>query len=241
VDLIDAAAVGARRRGSSALDDDDLAAAFARRSGVPRSPERAELCDRLKSRVAGQDAAVEGVAATIARRPRGAWFVFAGPHGVGRRRLAHVLSEILYGTPAGFHALDPDGTALDGRPGLLFCDGVEDDALDALRALHRAGRLDGWNVVLNVTGEFEDRAIGFARVPEPESFVASLIPRDLAEKVDATIFFHRPHREALNRILELMVLEAGAPRRTVARLRPKLAGARSPADVKRLVEEHLAP
>ena len=90
---------------------EDIAQAVARATGIPvsklLSAERdklAHLDQRLKTRVAGQDRAVDAVADAVQRsrmgindpdRPIGS-FLFLGPTGVGKTELAKALAEALF-------------------------------------------------------------------------------------------------------------------------------------------------
>ncbi len=73
----------------------------------------AELEDRLKKRIVGQDAAVSAVCRAIKRSRAGvsykkkpASFIFAGPTGVGKTELVKVLAEDLFDTPDALIRLD---------------------------------------------------------------------------------------------------------------------------------------
>ncbi len=73
----------------------------------------AELEDRLKKRIVGQDAAVSAVCRAIKRNRAGvsykkkpASFIFAGPTGVGKTELVKVLAEDLFDTPDALIRLD---------------------------------------------------------------------------------------------------------------------------------------
>ena len=69
--------------------------------------------DKLKSKIIGQDEAVEAVASAIKRsrvqispRRRPASFIFVGPTGVGKTELVKVLSKELFDSPETFIRLD---------------------------------------------------------------------------------------------------------------------------------------
>ena len=73
----------------------------------------AGLSDRMKSRIIGQDAAVEAVCRAIKRSRAGvvykrkpASFIFAGPTGVGKTELVKVLAADLFSTPDALIRLD---------------------------------------------------------------------------------------------------------------------------------------
>ena len=73
----------------------------------------AGLSDRMKSRIIGQDAAVDAVCRAIKRSRAGvvykrkpASFIFAGPTGVGKTELVKVLAADLFSTPDALIRLD---------------------------------------------------------------------------------------------------------------------------------------
>jgi ATP-dependent Clp protease ATP-binding subunit ClpA len=106
---IEAAALGAK------VTSDDLARVLELWTGIPASKIReselrkvAGLADVMKSKVIGQEEAVDLVAAAVRRsrvqingRRRPASFIFVGPTGVGKTELVKVLSKEL------FDAADP--------------------------------------------------------------------------------------------------------------------------------------
>lgn len=92
------------------LTPDDLKRLITLSTGISTDADNEEamsaqkLCDRLKQRVKGQDAAVEAVARAIARaksglqderRPIGS-FIFLGPSGVGKTELCKALCSALF-------------------------------------------------------------------------------------------------------------------------------------------------
>ena len=112
INLLDSAAVAARRRAATQLDGEDLLTTLARFTGTPigvltgedRSALR-HLAQALKARVIGQDAAIERVVAALvhrrlelgnAERPLGV-FLFAGDTGVGKTELARAIAAAFLG------------------------------------------------------------------------------------------------------------------------------------------------
>ena len=95
-----------------AVGADDIAEIVTAWTGIPvrrladeEGEKLTKLADILKSRVIGQDAAVESVARAIRRgriglsdpnRPTGS-FLFLGPTGVGKTELARVLADVMFG------------------------------------------------------------------------------------------------------------------------------------------------
>ena len=93
------------------VDEDDVAAVVARRTGIPvdrllegETEKLIHMEERLHQRVIGQDEAVEAVANALRRartglqdpnRPIGS-FVFLGPTGVGKTELARALAEFMF-------------------------------------------------------------------------------------------------------------------------------------------------
>src|SRR3989440_130720 len=93
------------------VDEDDVAAAVARWTGIPadrllegEAEKLVQMENRLHQRVVGQDEAVEAVANALRRartglqdpnRPIGS-FVFLGPTGVGKTELARALAEFMF-------------------------------------------------------------------------------------------------------------------------------------------------
>jgi ATP-dependent Clp protease ATP-binding subunit ClpB len=104
-----------RRRSSRMLkeqvDEDEIARIVSKWTGIPVSrmlegevKKLVEMEDRLRSRVIGQDPALERIANAIRRartglsdpkRPIGS-FIFLGPTGVGKTELARALAEFLF-------------------------------------------------------------------------------------------------------------------------------------------------
>ena len=93
------------------INGEDIAAVISLMTGIPVTrlvktdvQSLLKLADSLKSRVVGQDEAVEAIARSIrrsrtgisdARRPIGS-FIFLGPTGVGKTELARVLAEEMF-------------------------------------------------------------------------------------------------------------------------------------------------
>ncbi len=93
------------------VTEEDIAGIVARWTGVPverlveaETAKLLQMEERLRSRVVGQDAAVEAVANAVRRaraglkdpnRPIGS-FIFLGPTGVGKTELARALAEFLF-------------------------------------------------------------------------------------------------------------------------------------------------
>ena len=102
------------------VTEDDVAYVIELWTGIPSSKikedELAKLSkieDKLKSKIIGQDEAVEAVASAIKRsrvqispRRRPASFIFVGPTGVGKTELVKVLSKELFDSPETFIRLD---------------------------------------------------------------------------------------------------------------------------------------
>ncbi len=102
------------------VTEDDLAHVIELWTGIPASKVQenelrklAGLEQKLKSRIIGQDEAVEAVSAAIRRsrvqispRRRPASFIFVGPTGVGKTELVKVLSQELFDTPETLIRLD---------------------------------------------------------------------------------------------------------------------------------------
>lgn len=102
------------------VTEDDIAHVIELWTGIPASKVQenelnklADLEDKLRSRVIGQDEAVKALAAAVKRsrvqispRRRPASFIFVGPTGVGKTELVKVLSEELFNTPETLIRLD---------------------------------------------------------------------------------------------------------------------------------------
>ncbi len=102
------------------VTEDDIAHVIELWTGIPASKVRenelhklADLEDKLKSKVIGQDEAVKALAAAVKRsrvqispRRRPASFIFVGPTGVGKTELVKVLSTELFNTPETLIRLD---------------------------------------------------------------------------------------------------------------------------------------
>ena len=102
------------------VTEDDIAHVIELWTGIPASKVQenelnklADLEDKLRSKVIGQDEAVKALAAAVKRsrvqispRRRPASFIFVGPTGVGKTELVKVLSEELFNTPETLIRLD---------------------------------------------------------------------------------------------------------------------------------------
>jgi len=102
------------------VTEEDIAHVIELWTGIPASKVRenelnklADLGDVLKSKVIGQDEAVDALAAAVKRsrvqispRRRPASFIFVGPTGVGKTELVKVLSTELFNTPETLIRLD---------------------------------------------------------------------------------------------------------------------------------------
>ena len=114
IDVMDEA--GARKHGQdpkAEITPDDVAAVVAMMSGIPIQRVQMEeqdrlrdMAQRLKTKVVGQDEAIESIVKAIQRsrlglrdpqRPIGSFF-FLGPTGVGKTYLAQCLAEEMFGT-----------------------------------------------------------------------------------------------------------------------------------------------
>ena len=105
---------------TASVTEEDIAHVIELWTGIPASKVQenelnklADLEDHLKSKVIGQDEAVEALAAAVKRsrvqispRRRPASFIFVGPTGVGKTELVKVLSEELFNTPETLIRLD---------------------------------------------------------------------------------------------------------------------------------------
>lgn len=105
---------------TASVTEDDIAHVIELWTGIPASKVQenelnklADLEAHLKSKVIGQDEAVEALAAAVKRsrvqispRRRPASFIFVGPTGVGKTELVKVLSEELFNTPETLIRLD---------------------------------------------------------------------------------------------------------------------------------------
>lgn len=109
------------RNGSGTVDADDIACVISRMTGIPVSKvaegegqKLLEMGERLKKDVIGQDEAVETVVRAIRRnragikdpeRPVGT-FLFFGPTGIGKTKLAKSLAEFLFDSPDSMVRID---------------------------------------------------------------------------------------------------------------------------------------
>ncbi len=105
---------------NTAVTEDDIAHVVELWTGIPASKVRenelkklADLDVKLKSKIVGQDEAVESLAAAIKRsrvqispRRHPASFIFVGPTGVGKTELVKVLSMELFDSPETLIRLD---------------------------------------------------------------------------------------------------------------------------------------
>ena len=102
------------------VTEEDIANVIELWTGIPASKVQenelnklADLEEKLKSRVIGQDEAVKALASAVKRsrvqispRRRPASFIFVGPTGVGKTELVKVLSTELFNTPETLIRLD---------------------------------------------------------------------------------------------------------------------------------------
>ena len=109
------------REAIAEVGEDDIAGVLAMSTGIPvfkltqtESAKLLKMEDELHKRVIGQDAAVKALAQSIRRtrsglkdpkRPGGS-FIFAGPTGVGKTKLAKALAEFLFGDEEALIQLD---------------------------------------------------------------------------------------------------------------------------------------
>lgn len=105
---------------TSKVTEEDIAKVIELWTGIPASrikenelSKLADLENELKSKIIGQDEAVEALASAIKRsrcqispRRRPASFIFVGPTGVGKTELVKVLSQQLFDTPETLIRLD---------------------------------------------------------------------------------------------------------------------------------------
>ncbi len=104
----------------AAVSEEDVARVIELWTGIPASKVQenelnklADLEDKLRSKVIGQDEAVKALASAVKRsrvqispRRRPASFIFVGPTGVGKTELVKVLSTELFNTPETLIRLD---------------------------------------------------------------------------------------------------------------------------------------
>ena len=109
-----------KRAADNQVLDDDLAQVIHLWTGIPSSKiqendliKLAGMEDKIKSKIIGQDEAVEAVCKAIKRsrvqispRRRPASFIFVGPTGVGKTELVKQLSQELFQTPETLIRLD---------------------------------------------------------------------------------------------------------------------------------------
>lgn len=102
------------------VSEEDIAHVIELWTGIPASKVQenelnklADLEEKLKSKVIGQDEAVKALAAAVKRsrvqispRRRPASFIFVGPTGVGKTELVKVLAQELFNTPETLIRLD---------------------------------------------------------------------------------------------------------------------------------------
>ncbi len=112
---------GGRRGRSNVVSADDVATVVSKMTGIPvnkvaesEAGRILKMKDRLQAKIIGQDAAIDTVVSAIRRnrsglkdpgRPIGS-FLFFGPTGVGKTRLAKCLAELLFDSEENIVRLD---------------------------------------------------------------------------------------------------------------------------------------
>jgi ATP-dependent Clp protease ATP-binding subunit ClpC len=112
IDLLDTCCVNAKKLGKSEITKDDLKDTIARQTGTQISSitdnirsKLAGLASALKTKIVGQDEAIDRVVSTYIQRRQGLGhdeknlgsFLFAGQTGVGKTELARSIAEIFFG------------------------------------------------------------------------------------------------------------------------------------------------
>ncbi|MBI4601924.1 MAG: ATP-dependent Clp protease ATP-binding subunit [Planctomycetes bacterium] len=135
VDLLDSAAVHARRAGRAELARADLGAALGELTGSSAPEDRADpqartrgLKDAIRRRIVGQDHVVDRVVDILHYRRQGlgdpkrclAAFLFAGSTGVGKTELARVLAEEGFGSRNRLLEIDLADCSQPGRVNALL-------------------------------------------------------------------------------------------------------------------------
>jgi len=121
INLLDTSASKARRMDELTLDEGILIETLAKSVGRPVEELKGggrnvlrDLAGFLKSRIVGQDGAIDKVVSTVVRQRQKlgpaernlGTFLFVGPTGVGKTELARQLAAGLYGSPRGLLLLD---------------------------------------------------------------------------------------------------------------------------------------
>jgi ATP-dependent Clp protease ATP-binding subunit ClpA len=176
-----------------------------------------ELAAKLKSKVIGQDTAIDEMAHTLrariaARRPNKpvAVLCFAGPPGVGKTLLAKVLSETLYGDDRHLHFIDMSQAHYSGAPAvyqqIISALGLQPNSVMLLDEFEKADRsihlrfLTAWN-----DGFFTD-ANG-AKIPT-NGTIFILTTNASARRIGALAAQHKGTSEELGRLLKAALGDA---------------------------------